>query len=164
MSSDLIHILLLVAALGTGLIAGVFFAFSSFVMRALSRTPPDQGIAAMQSINIAVINPVFLGVFLGTAILCAILAIISITRWNESGSAYSLIGAVLYIAGTFLVTMLFNIPLNNALAAADPDSANGLDIWKNYLNIWTAWNHVRTVAALAATALFIISMADRGSS
>lgn len=75
-----------VAALGCGLIAGVFFGFSSFIMRALGRLPAPQGIAAMQSINIVVINPVFLGVFVGTAALCVVLAIASLWMWHAPGA------------------------------------------------------------------------------
>ena len=67
---QLLSVLTLVAALGCGLIAGVFFAFSTFVMRALARLSPSEGIAAMQSINITVLNPWFLGAFLGTAAAC----------------------------------------------------------------------------------------------
>lgn len=59
------------SALGCGLMAGVFFAFSTFVMKALGALPPAQGIAAMQSINVAVINRWFMAAFFGTALLCS---------------------------------------------------------------------------------------------
>jgi len=62
------------ALLGSSLIAGVFFAFSSFLMKALARIPTHQGIAAMQSINVVVINPTFLGTFMGTGVLCLLVA------------------------------------------------------------------------------------------
>jgi uncharacterized membrane protein len=52
---------------------------------------------------------------------------------------------------------MFNIPRNDALAAADPASADGATLWSEYLTAWTAWNHVRTVAAVAATAAFVIA-------
>src|SRR3954453_3000242 len=76
----------LAAALGCGLIAGVFFAFSTFVMKALARLPADEGMAAMQSINVVVLNPMFLGVFLGTAALCVGALIFSWRHWPESGA------------------------------------------------------------------------------
>ena len=66
MTNKLFLVLTLLSALGCGLIGGVFFAFSTFVMKALAALSPPQGIAAMKSINIAVLNPMFLGVFLGT--------------------------------------------------------------------------------------------------
>jgi uncharacterized membrane protein len=65
----------LIAVLGCGLIAGVFFAFSTLVMKALAQQPSAEGIAAMQAINITVINLWFMTVFLGTAVTCFVLAI-----------------------------------------------------------------------------------------
>jgi uncharacterized membrane protein len=151
-------ILTLLAALGCGLIAGAFFAFSSFVMRALGRIPPAEGIAAMQSINIVVLNPVFLSVFVGTAVACGIAIVFSWLRWNQPGAVYLLAGGLLYLIGTFLVTMVFNVPRNDALAAVVPASPEGARLWANYLSSWTAWNHVRTVAALAAAASFSLAL------
>lgn len=147
-----------VAALGSGLIAGVFFAFSAFVMTALARLPAAHGIAAMQSINIVVINSVFLSVFLGTAVLCAVLAAMSLVLWHRQDAAYQLAGAVLYFVGTYLVTMRFNVPRNNALAAVAAESTDSAALWTRYVAEWTAWNHVRTTAALAAMALFILAL------
>lgn len=151
-------LLTLLSALGSGLIAGVFFAFSSFVMKALARIQPPQGIAAMQSINIVVINPLFLGAFLGTAVACLVLAVSTLFAWGAPGAAYLLAGGLLYVIGTFLVTMVFNVPLNNALAAVDPTGAEGVRLWTVYLSRWTAWNHVRTAAALVAAALLMIGL------
>ena len=151
------------SALGCGLMAGAFFAFSSFVMKALARLPPARGIAAMQSINVAVINPVFLGVFVGTAAPCALLAIFSVIRWQNPGAVYVLVGGLLYLIGTFLVTMVFNVPRNDALAAVDPASAEGARVWARYLSRWTAWNHVRTVAALAAASALTLALTQRGT-
>ena len=151
-------VLTLCAALGCGLIAGAFFAFSSFVMKAFAQLPPGEGMAAMQSVNVAVLNPVFLGVFVGTAAACAVAVVASWLRWNEPGAGYLLAGGLLDLFGTFLVTMAFNVPRNEALAAvtqADPQAAL---LWASYLSTWTAWNHVRTVAALAAAASFTISL------
>jgi uncharacterized membrane protein len=103
--------LTLLAALGSGLIAGFFLAFSATVMWALERQPPPAGIAAMQAINVVVLNPIFLGVFFGTAILSLVLDIVALVRWSESGSGYLLAGSLLYFVGTFLVTLVFNVPL-----------------------------------------------------
>jgi uncharacterized membrane protein len=138
--------------------AGVFFAFSTFVMNALARLPPAHGIAAMQSINIVVINPLFMTVFMGTALTSVIFAIASLLRWQSPRSAYLLTGSVLYLAGTFLVTIVFNVPLNNALAVVDPTSADAASTWSRYLSGWTAWNHVRTVAAVVASASFALAL------
>lgn len=152
-----LFILKLLSALGCGLIAGVFFAFSSFVMNALAQRPPVQGIAAMQSINITVINPSFMAAFLGTTVTCLLLVISSLLRWQQPGAVYWLIGSLLYLVGSFLVTIVFNVPLNNALAIVKPDSTEGATLWTRYLTKWTFWNHVRTIAALTAAALLTIA-------
>ena len=149
----------LFSALGCGLIAGVFFAFSTFVMNALARQPPAQGIATMQSINITVINPLFMTAFLGTAVACILLAISSLLNWHQPSAAYLLVGSLLYLVGTVLVTIVGNVPLNDALAIVKPDSPEGSSLWVSYLTKWTFWNHVRTIAALAAAALFTLEIA-----
>jgi len=148
------------AAIGSGLIAGVFGAFATFVMRALAQRPPVEGMAAMQAINVAVINPLFLGAFLGTAGACAVAAAGAVTRWEQPGSAYVLAGAALYVVGTFGVTMVCNVPLNNALATVAPTDPAAGALWADYLRRWTTWNHVRTLAAALAMAAFILALAD----
>jgi len=148
----------LFAALGCGLIAGVFFAFSTFVMKALSRLPPVDGIAAMQSINVAVLNPWFLATFLATAAACVLVVISSLWRMHHRGAVYTLAGGALYLVGTFLVTVVFNVPKNEALASVAPTDRNSASLWTSYLVTWTAWNHVRTAAALAAAASLTIGL------
>lgn len=144
----------LFAALGCGLVAGVFFAFSTFVMPALARLPPSQGIAAMQSINITAINPLFMLAIFGTAAVCIVLAVSSLLKWQQPGALYLLVGSLLYLVGVVGVTVIFNVPLNDALAIADPTSPDSASLWSSFLTNWTNWNHVRTAAALAAAASF----------
>ena len=150
--------LILLTALGCGLVAGVFFAFSAFVMAALARLPPGQGIAAMQSINRVVINPVFLGAFLGTAAACAVLVVAAVLDWGDARAPKLLSGGLLYLSDTLAVTMAANVPRNNALAAVDPGSAEGATLWAGYVRSWTAWNHVRCVAALIAAAVLMAAL------
>jgi len=162
MTTDrLLFLLKLLSALGCGLTAGVFFAFSSFVMKALGRIPPARGIASMQSINVAVINPSFFGVFFGTAVICLYLAVRSVLKWGQPGASLVLAACLLYLVGTILVTIAFNVPLNDALAGVKPESAEGARLWATYLTRWTAWNHVRALAALAAAALFTLDLCQR---
>ena len=146
------------AALGCALMAGLFFAFSVAVMGALARIQPPEGMAAMQSINRVILNPLFLIVFLGTAAVCLLVVLGSLWRWHEAGAACLVAGGLLYLVGTFLVTMLFNVPLNNALDTATPSSADGARLWARYLSTWTPWNHVRTVTSFAATAALIAGL------
>ncbi len=140
------------------MVAGIFFAFSTFVMTALSRLLPEQGIAAMQSINVAVLNPWFFAVFFGTALGSIALALLGIFNWGAPGSTYLVSGSLLYLIGCILVTTVFNVPLNHALAAVEPGSKEGADMWTRYLSTWTIWNHLRTVASLAAAASFIMAI------
>jgi uncharacterized membrane protein len=154
----LLYIATFAAALGGGLVAGIFFAFSNFVMGALGRIQPAAGLSAMQSINVVVLNPVFLSLFVGTAILCGVLTLLAFFGWTSPRSVYLIAGSLLYFVGTFLVTMFFNVPLNDALGAVSPGSADGAKLWTQYLSVWTNWNHVRTLAALAASALFIFAL------
>ena len=158
MIDKLLFALTLFSAIGCGLVAGAFFAFSTFVMNALARLQPAQGIAAMQSINVTVINPSCGVAFLGTAAACALLAVSSLLQWREPASVYHLVGSLLYLVGAVLVTIVFNAPRNDALAAVDPASAEGAKIWADYVASWTAWNHVRTAAALAAAAALTIAL------
>lgn len=148
------------AALGCGLVGGIFFAFSSFVMKALARLRPEQGIAAMQSINIVVINPGFFAAFLGTGVVCLVLAALALTR-DSPDRAWILAGSLLYLIGTIGVTMVGNVPRNNALAGVDPAAAGSVRVWTDYVASWTAWNHVRTIAALAAALTFTIALRSR---
>lgn len=147
----------LLTALGCGLIAGVFFAFSTFVMKALAQQPTAQGIATMQSINITVINPWFMTAFLGTGVACMILMVSLLLNWKQPNAVYLLVGSLLYLVGTFGVTIAFNVPLNDALAVVKPDSPEGANLWAKYLTNWTLWNHVRTIAALIAATVLTLS-------
>jgi uncharacterized membrane protein len=157
-TNSLLSFLTLVAALGSGLIAGFLFAFSICVMQALAALPPAQGIAAMQSINVVIVNRWFLAPFFGVALMCLVLIALALLKWRDPRAAYWLAGGALYIAGAVLVTMLCNVPRNNALAAVAPGSAEGAALWADYLVTWTRWNHLRTLAALAAAACFTLAL------
>ena len=160
MSPQSLFALKLLTALGCGLAAGVFFAFSTFVMPALARLQPPQGIAAMQSINITAINPLFMIALFGTALACLFLVVSVLFKWQQSSTAYLLAGSLLYLIGTIGVTIAFNIPLNDALAIIKPDSREGANLWANYLTTWTFWNHVRTIASLVAATLLTLAIGN----
>jgi uncharacterized membrane protein len=157
MSSWLL-ILTLLAALGSGIMAGIFFAFSTFMMQALGKPPAPVGIAAMQSINETIINPLFFTVFFGTALLSLAQAVLALLGWSDVGAGWRLAGALLHLIASIGITTLFNVPLNNRLAKVAPDSAEGATLWSHYLKVWTAWNHLRTVGCIGATGSFILGM------
>lgn len=152
----LLKLPVLIAAIGSFIIAGIFYAFSTFIMQALGRIPVPEGIRAMQTINIVIINPFFLGIFMGTALLLIAVAIAAGMNLGHPGAPLVLAGAALYVLGCFVVTMGLNVPLNNALAAADPASAEGAAVWSRYLRDWVLWNHVRTAASLAGAIVLVL--------
>jgi uncharacterized membrane protein len=156
--SGILYTATLITALGCGLVAGVFFAFSTFVMAALKRLPPEQGIAAMQSMNVRAVTPVFMTALFGTAVACLGLVAWAVISSNGRTTALVLAGCVLYLVGSIGVTMVCNVPLNNRLAKLDPQSAEAPVRWDRFLTRWTAWNHVRTIAALAAAATLTIAL------
>lgn len=151
MSSSL---LLAAGTIGTGLVAGVFFAFSGFVMPALGRLPAPQGIAAMQAINVTAVTPPLMIALFGTAVVCLGIAFESVVAWGTPGSGLRLFAALLYLLGVVGVTVVCNVPRNNALAALDAQSAQAASSWVTFLREWTTWNTVRSIASgLAAVAL-----------
>lgn len=154
-----IDVLLWFSAIGCGLMAGLYFAFSAFVMTALGRIEPVSGIAAMNSINDVILRSSFLPLFWGTTLASVALVVAGLIEWGGPGAIAILAGGSVYVVGMFICTIAFNVPLNNALKAAGP--TNGTDVWQRYLRDWTRWNHVRTIACTLAVALFILALIDR---
>jgi len=146
-------------AVGAGLVAGVFFAFSTFVMRALAQLPSEQGVFAMQRINIVVMNPVFLGLFVGTALIAGICGAGALLSWGSRESTLLLAAGVLYLVGCFGVTVVFNVPRNERLARFRPGSDEAAAYWQVYLQEWVFWNHVRTIASSSSAAAATFSLA-----
>lgn len=151
--------LLWFSAIGCCLLGGLYFAFSTFIMTALSRIDQASGIAAMNSINLVIVRSLFIPFFIGTTLASLALALLGLARLGQPGAIAMLAGGTIYVVGMFGVTMGFNVPLNNALAAVDPASAEGARVWMRYLSEWTLWNHVRMLACVAASALFILVIA-----
>ena len=88
----------------------------------------------------------------------SVATILAALNWGEPRAAWLLAGSVLYLVGTILVTMRFNVPRNEALKRVAPSSAEGASLWADYLVTWTYWNHVRTAAAFLASACFGMGM------
>jgi uncharacterized membrane protein len=149
-----INALLWFCALGCGLMAGLYFAFSTFVMNALANLGAAAGAAAMNSINASILRSLFMPLFMLTSVGSLLLAALGALNWQRPGAWLWVAGGITYFAGMFLVTLIFNVPLNNRLAANGPVD----EVWRQYLVSWTRWNHVRTLSSLAATALFIAAL------
>ncbi|HEU5473745.1 MAG TPA: anthrone oxygenase family protein [Actinophytocola sp.] len=156
--TDFVLVLTFAATLGCGLGAGVFFAFSSFVMPGLRRLPAPQGIAAMQSINVTAVTPVFMIQLFGTAVLCAVLVVLGALRWAQPGSVLLVLGGLAYLLGAIVLTAGYHVPRNNALNALDPGTPEAAEYWARHLREWTRGNHVRALASTAACGLLAAAL------
>lgn len=156
------EMLVICTAIACAAMGGVFFAFSSFVMQGLKALAPAHGITAMQSINVTAVTPVFMIALFGTAAACIAVLLSAAIEWRDTASGYLIGGSLSYLTGTIGVTIAFNVPLNNALVAADSSSGDAVTLWMKYVRSWTAWNHVRTLSALVAAALLVWTVVRGG--
>jgi uncharacterized membrane protein len=152
-----LRILTIIAAVGAGVSGGVFFAFSTFVMKALGRLPAAQGISAMHAINKAAPAPLFMLALFGTGAVSIVLCSVALRHLDQGWAVYLLTGAALYLV-CVVVTIVYHVPRNDAFALVDPTAPGAAHAWAQYLTSWTAWNHVRTVTALAGSTAFIIAL------
>ncbi len=142
--------LALLTCIGAATVGGAFFAFSAFVMKALAQLPASQGVAAMKRINVVVLNPLFLGVFIGTALLAASCVVAFFFPWSAPRSPLLVAAGLLYLAGSVFVTRAFNVPRNERLARLSAESSEGAAYWLVYVREWSRWNHLRTAASIAS--------------
>lgn len=149
---DLAQLAAVASVVCTGVVGGVFFAFSSFVMPALARLQPAAGIAAMQSINIRAVRPAFMLALFGTA---AIATFVGIARF---GDPLIVVASAVYLVGVIGVTAVAHVPRNDALAAVDPRGGAAAETWRRYLAGWGGWNHVRWIAAVISSSLFLAAV------
>jgi uncharacterized membrane protein len=143
------------AVLGAGVVGGVFYAFSTFVMPGLERLPATQGLAAMKEINITADHPAFMVAFMGTTVLCLYLGVRGVLDWGDTRATLLVAGSALYLVGTFLLTVAYNVPLNNELADVAPHAANAAHDWRHYLDQWNWANHLRGATSIAAAAAYM---------
>jgi uncharacterized membrane protein len=161
MSGELARSLSVIGAVGAGLTGGVYFAFSTFVMRALGRLPPSDGLAAMQAINRAAPNPLFMTAIFGTALVCAWLAVSAASHLDQPAARLQLAGSVLYVVGVVL-TVAYHVPRNHALALVDPAGPAAAEAWRDYLGAWTAANHVRAISSLSGAVVLTLGLVASG--
>jgi uncharacterized membrane protein len=141
-----------------GLMAGVYFVFSSFVMSGLRRMRPEQALVAMQAINKAApAAPVFVILLLGTGVLSVVVGVVAVRRVEGPAQVWLLVGAAAYLV-SLVVTIAYHIPRNNALGLVDPNAVGAAAAWLDYVGPWVAVNHVRTVSALASCVAFLVAV------
>jgi uncharacterized membrane protein len=147
----LTNLLLAASAFATLLIGGVYFTFSGFIMQSLAQSG-EAGMQVMTSINRVILRSVFMPLFFGSTFLAVAAGLLGLRQLDEPQGWLMLAGGAIFLVGMFGVTAAFNVPLNNRL------DANPAAVWNEYLAIWTAWNHVRTLACLVAGTLFLLAM------
>jgi uncharacterized membrane protein len=145
-------------ALAAGLMSGVFYAFSSFVMAGLRRLPSPHGMAAMQSINITAVEPGLMIPFFGTLIGAVAVAVTAVVDWDGAVSVWLLAGAASYTVGTFAMTAGYHVPRNNALEATGTNAPDAASVWGRYLEEWTSWNHLRALTSMVTALAFTIAI------
>jgi uncharacterized membrane protein len=156
--SQSMHTLTLTTALACGVVTGVWFAFSGFVMGGLNRLPSAEGVAAMQSINRSALKPPLMIALFGTGLASLVLVVWAVRAWGDRRAVLVLAGSVLYLVGSVGVTGAANAPLNEQLDKLAPHGATAASHWTHYVHTWTAWNHVRGITSLAAAALLTIAL------
>jgi uncharacterized membrane protein len=155
MIESLTQVLLWIAAVSAGLMAGIYFAFSGFIMRSLDRRDAANAVEVMNTINEVILRSWFMPLFLGTSLLYLLLAVLALFDWSDPNAPLLLTAGLTYFGGMFLCTIYFNVPLNNRLAMAKEDNGDKLQIWSHYYKYWTRWNHLRTASSLIACVLSI---------
>lgn len=135
------------------LMAGLYFIFSNTIMKVLSQLPNAQGAKVMAKINDVIINPVFFVFFFGSALSAAYLVYDSLFVNRE---IMTFAAGTIFVLGSFLSTVLFNVPLNNRLKHAVDNKVNLETVWLEYLRKWTKWNHLRAIVSLVSAIILII--------
>jgi uncharacterized membrane protein len=164
MTDDLILIACAAAVVACGLTAGVFLAFSDFVMKALFAASPASGIEAMQLINRKVYGSVFMTLLIAMLVISVALVPYAVVYMTSPAVAWVISGCVLYVIGVFIVTVAFNVPMNQRLDAMNHESNETASYWTVYASSWTLWNHVRTIASIGCVVCFLIAIHALASS
>ena len=151
---DYLNLIAWLVAVSSGLMAGTYFAFSSFIMQSLKALDGLEGMRTMNSINEVILRSMFMPLFFVSTVLALALAGGGLWTWGESDSLWATVAGSIYVIGMFGVTAAFNVPLNNALAKAENNS-NAEQVWAHYLTMWTRWNSVRAVTSLLTFAACI---------
>jgi len=145
-----------ISLISCALVAGVFLTFSDFVMRSLDGARTSAAVEVMQGINREVFKTVFMVLLIGMWAVTAALGAFAYIGALGSGSTSILWAAIIYSVGVAGVTLVFNVPMNNRLAAQAYDSPEGAAYWTNvYYPRWKFWNWVRGIASAVAAVLYL---------
>ncbi len=159
--SSLLVMLSTASILLCGAIFGFFYAWVCSTMWGLDQADPRVAIAAMQAMNASVRNIVFFPAFFLTPVVLALTAIALFLSRQRQAAGWFIAAAVIYAAFGLALTMLVNVPMNEALAKVSPVPSNieaARDIWAGYSGRWQVWNQVRTVASGLALACAVFGL------
>jgi len=144
-------------ALWSGVVAGVFSAFSEFIMSALLKAEPASGMEAMQHINRDVIKTQFVAGILSIAVFSALFALYGLAVFEGAALVTLILAPLIYLPSVFAMTMIGNVPMNNRLDSLDYTSAAAHAYWLEYGRKWTRLNHFRSLGSILTSGLYIIA-------
>ena len=145
----------LLLGLASALVAGVFLAFSDFVIAGLARSAGHGGLESMQHLNRTVFRSLFLALFLALVPLTMLAAGYAAMQLGGAARALPIAGGIVYFSATFLVTVTANVPMNERLDALPPDGREAAAYWRSYVPAWTRWNHLRTAGSALCALCFL---------
>ncbi len=160
MFDNIMTILLTVASISAGLMAGVYFAFSAFIMRSLDRLGPVKAADAMNSINEVILHSWFMLLFFGSTLLYLFMAVIAAISAELTARWVLISSGLIYVIGMFCCTAMLNVPLNNRLAQVKNGDKEKIETWALYFEQWTRWNHLRGTCSLVAMILSMYYLAN----
>lgn len=151
---------LVAATIMTGLTAGVLFAFACSVMPGLGGTDDRIFVAAFQAMDRAIINPLFLIVFVGSPAFCALAVVLNLGTDQRSLLWWAAAALVLSLL-TVAITRVVHLPLNAAIQAAEnPDQISDLAaVRQRFESTWVRWNIIRTATSTAALGCLTVALA-----
>lgn len=158
------EIILITTALTTGLIGGLFYAYTCSVNIGLGLLHDREYLTAMQSINSAILNPLFFMSFMGTLLLLPISAWLCYKEPLSLRFTLLLAASILYMIGVFGVTVFGNVPLNDALAQFNVQKASAMEITQQRMSFekpWLMLHNIRTVCSVICLILVLVSLLDK---
>jgi uncharacterized membrane protein len=154
-------IIWIIAALLTALITGLFYAYSCSINNGLGRLPDTEYMKSMQSINRAILNPLFFASFMGTVLILPVCTWFTYKTGGASMAFYLILAAaIIYIAGVFGVTIAGNVPLNNALDKFNITAASAEEIKAQRDAFEIPWNRLHTIRTIACVVSLLLTLAS----
>ncbi|WP_424961422.1 DUF1772 domain-containing protein [Ekhidna sp.] len=149
---------LFTAIILSGLSAGFFYAWQVSVIPGTKKVMDPTYMETMQHINREILNPSFFLIFFGSMI---VLAISTFQQYGSGVTFWLLLGAtVTYTLGTFAVTGMGNVPLNNELDALKLTKMSALELAEfrqYYESKWNVLHRMRTIFSVIAFVLSLLA-------